>query len=128
MLQRCNNPRRASWVHYGGRGIRVCERWLSFVNFLADMGERPAGLTLERVNNDGNYEPDNCRWASAKEQVLNTRRTKMVTIGDTTKPLVTWCVEKNININTVRSRVWKHGYTYAAAIMTPVQSAPWEPL
>jgi hypothetical protein len=75
MRKRCTNPKNVKFPTYGGRGIRVCERWLnSFPNFLADMGERPTGKTLDRhPNNDGNYEPTNCRWATAKEQRANQR-------------------------------------------------------
>ena len=74
MRQRCNNPRDSSFKYYGGRGIRVCERWNDFRNFLADMGPRPPGLTLDRINNDGDYEPSNCRWATVKEQMNNKRQ------------------------------------------------------
>ena len=73
MIQRCENPKDPSYKNYGGRGILVCERWNEFKRFLEDMGERPAGLTLDRENNDGNYEPKNCRWATRKEQNQNKR-------------------------------------------------------
>lgn len=81
MLMRCTNPRAPNFIAYGGAGVSVCERWArSFVAFLADMGERPAGTTLDRINNDGNYEPGNCRWATPREQAINRRTTRMVEI------------------------------------------------
>lgn len=73
MHQRCRNPSQQSWKYYGGRGIVVCERWRSFENFLADMGERPEDRTLDRIDPYGNYEPANCRWATAVEQRRNRR-------------------------------------------------------
>lgn len=74
MKGRCLNPRLKEWKYYGGRGIRVCKRWMTFTNFLADMGERPLGKTLDRFpNKNGNYKPSNCRWATPKEQQNNLR-------------------------------------------------------
>ncbi len=74
MIQRCTNPRNLNWRHYGGRGIAICQRWReSFASFLADMGERPRGGTLDRRNTNGNYEPENCRWSSRSEQQANKR-------------------------------------------------------
>lgn len=76
MKQRCSNPRHKAYRYYGGRGIQICDRWLGehgFANFLADMGERPEGHSIDRINNDGNYEPGNCRWATATIQGANKR-------------------------------------------------------
>jgi hypothetical protein len=73
MKERCLNRRHRSYFNYGGRGIKVCERWLIFENFYADMGDPPPGLSLDRINNNGNYEPNNCRWATQAQQLANRR-------------------------------------------------------
>ena len=73
MISRCNNPSNKKYKGWGGRGISVCDRWLKLENFIEDMGERPEGLTIERKDNDGNYEPENCCWATYTTQLRNQR-------------------------------------------------------
>lgn len=75
MLERCRNPNNTVYAYYGGRGIQVCDRWQKFEDFLADMGERPIGMSIDRIDSDGNYELDNCRWATRLEQRHNRRDT-----------------------------------------------------
>lgn len=91
MKARCFNPNNAKYHRYGGRGIAVCERWLSFENFIADMGRRPSSRhTLERKDNNGNYEPDNVCWATMKEQGQNTSIVKRITFEGQTRTVTGW--------------------------------------
>lgn len=85
LFKRCFNPIDRNFPDYGGRGITVCERWFSFEAFVADMGLRPDGKTLDRVDNNGNYEPSNCRWATRVEQARNTRRNRVVLVNGVPK-------------------------------------------
>jgi hypothetical protein len=78
MRTRCNNPKATNYLSYGGRGIAVCTRWGSFENFLQDMGDRPVGMTLDRIDVNGNYEPQNCRWATKQQQAQNRRQCKLL--------------------------------------------------
>ena len=83
MKERCDNHEYRAYNRYGGRGITYCEHWKDFNNFLEDMGKRPKGCTLDRIDNDGNYCPENCRWADQKKQIHNsTRKTKAIESGN----------------------------------------------
>lgn len=101
MLQRCRNPRSHGFSRYGARGIAVCERWLVFANFLADMGERPAGMTLDRIDNDGDYEPGNCRWASRVIQANNTRANRFIEWDGRRQTLTQWAREFRVDADQV---------------------------
>lgn len=106
MIQRCQNPKSSRFSSHGGRGIKVCERWKLFDNFLEDMGEPPSSKhSIERENNDGNYEPGNCRWATAKEQARNTRRNKLVTVGGVVRCIAEWAEISGINVRSIHSRL-----------------------
>ncbi len=110
MWQRCVNNNNKSYDRYGGRGIKVCDRWRDFFKFMEDMGRRPPGTSLDRYpNNDGNYEPGNCRWATDEEQVENRRCTIWVTIGKERKPLTYWCRKYNVEREVVKHRHRRHG-------------------
>lgn len=116
MIGRCCNPKDHKYAGYGGRGITVCKRWRdSFENFLADMGEKPDGMSIDRVNNDGNYEPDNCRWATATQQARNTRRNRLLTVNGETRVLAEWCEKVGLRQGLVFYRL-KLGWTPEEAL------------
>lgn len=121
MLQRCTNPNRRYYHRYGGRGIKVCERWFSFANFIADMGPRPDKHSLDRVDNDGDYTPENCRWAPQSTQMRNTARTKTLCVNGIEKPLVEWAHELSVRPNVLRKRLMR-GWSAAATVTTPIGS------
>lgn len=91
MKQRCNNPNFTTFKNYGGRGIKLCERWNEFKNFLEDMGERPEEKTLDRINNNGNYNKENCKWATRKEQSSNMRSNVYLTFYGKKRTVAEWC-------------------------------------
>jgi hypothetical protein len=110
MIQRCTNSNRPDWRYYGGRGITVCKRWLVFVDFLDDVGPAPRGKTIERRDNDGNYEPGNCYWATRKEQSNNTRRKRLITANGVTKTLIEWAESSGLSRNVIESRIDRYGW------------------
>uniref|UniRef100_A0A6H2A3J7 HNH endonuclease n=1 Tax=viral metagenome TaxID=1070528 RepID=A0A6H2A3J7_9ZZZZ len=106
MKSRCLNKNSVHYKNYGGRGIGICDRWVnSFVDFFADMGERPKGLTIERIDNDGDYTPDNCYWANRKEQSRNNRRTRMLKYQGETLCLLDWAKRLGISHGGLRARL-----------------------
>lgn len=100
MVQRCSNPKNKAYKDYGGRGIKVCDRWREFAKFFEDMGEKPDDMTLDRKDNDGDYTPDNCRWASTTEQ-NNNRRNSIYVDG---VPLKQWAADNSLPYSTAYYR------------------------
>ncbi len=117
MKARCQNPKSLWFKRYGGRGIKVCRRWNKFENFVADMGEKPTGMSLDRIDNDGNYEPSNCRWTNQRTQCRNTAYNKMITINGITKCLIEWCEEFKMSSHLVGERIL-YGWTPERALHT----------
>lgn len=107
MLSRGNNPNDHAYPRYGGRGIKVCEKWHKFKNFFKDMGQRPKGTTIDRINNDGNYEPENCRWATKKTQQRNRQVNIRITFNGETHCLSAWAEKIGITGGTLRYRIKK---------------------
>ena len=125
MIQRCENPNNHSYCDYGGRGIQVCERWRSsFVNFLSDMGEAPAGLTLDRRDNDGPYSPANCRWETTPEQRRNGRKIITVTVRGVSGCLKDVCSHFGVSYNRVRARI-RRGWETETAFFAPLIIRRW---
>lgn len=105
MIRRCNDPKAVDFWNYGGRGVLVCLRWESFESFLADMGDRPAGTSIDRINNDGNYEPGNCRWATAREQANNKRNSRTLEINGVRRTIAEWSRSSGIGYSTIKERI-----------------------
>ena len=120
MKQRCYNPNNAQYHDYGGRGITMCAKWLSFENFLADMGERPDGTSLERKDNNIGYYPDNCRWATKSEQQRNRRTNVRLTLGNTTMILVDWAAKLDITPHALIGRLRR--WPLEKALTTPAMN------
>lgn len=125
MRARCLNPRHRQYADYGGRGITICDRWkLSFSAFLTDMGEVPDGLQLDRFpDNDGNYEPGNCRWATPKENCVNRRNTHLITHCGATKSLTEWAEQAGLTRRGLWQRIYKMQWPMERAISEPKRGA-----
>lgn len=117
MLQRCLNPKGKAFKNYGGRGITVCKRWLKFENFYKDMGDRPNQHSLERINNNKDYSPNNCKWATYKEQNRNQRSNILLTFKNKTKCLSDWASETGIDRRKISYRI-KHNWPIEKALTT----------
>lgn len=123
IISRCHNITDKGYFRYGERGIRVCDRWRSsFVDFFMDMGKSPSPThSIDRIDNNGNYEPSNCRWATAKEQANNRRNNCFISFNDSIKTITGWADHYNIDVNTLRWRL-SRGWSLKDAFNRPVSN------
>lgn len=122
MIQRCRNPKSNRYSSYGGRGIKVCDRWLKFENFYSDMGSRPEGLTLDRIDVNGDYCPDNCRWITNLEQQNNRRDNVLIEFQGKVQTIADWSRELNLTYSILRGRL-DRGWTVEKAFTTPKKAS-----
>ena len=120
MTSRCKNSSDSRYSDYGGRGIKIDTRWKDFKNFLADMGVKPSGLTIDRIDNNGHYTKDNCRWSNNKQQCLNRRSNVFLTAAGKTLTLSQWSEITGIDAETISFRV-KSGWSHDKALTKPVR-------
>lgn len=119
MVNRCKYRSHTSWKWYGAKGIKVCKRWLLFENFLLDMGLPPSPKhSIERRQNKGNYEPENCYWATEKEQQINKSTTLLLTFQGKTQPAIKWAEELGINYDLISNRKC-HGWSDERTLSEP---------
>lgn len=121
MRQRCENPNDPAYPNYGGRGIKVCDRWQEFKNFVADMGLRPKGYELDRIDNDGPYSPENCRWVTSKANKHNKRTNTRITWEGETLPVTVWAERLGLHPRTLFNRLHR-GWSLERAMTAPTQS------
>lgn len=120
MRERCNNPNNKDFVNYGGRGIRVCDRWSDPALFILDMGARPSRAhSIERENNSGDYEPGNCYWATVAQQNNNRRNNRQITVNGRTQTLAQWAREAGVSLNCLSRRLDHYGWSLEKAVSTP---------
>jgi hypothetical protein len=121
MKARCQRPNSPKYPIYGGRGIKVCDRWQDFANFLEDMGECPsAAHSIDRIDNDGNYEPSNCRWATVAQQASNQSTNLRLTLRGQTMTLAEWSRSTGINHTTILQRINRSKWSVERALTEPV--------
>lgn len=120
MVQRCVNSNRKNYKNYGGRGITVCKRWGKFENFLEDMGEKPEGHQIDRIDNNGNYCKSNCRWTTPKQNSRNRSNHRIINFNGKTQCLSAWAEKFNIRVGTLRARIYKYHWSIEKALTTPV--------
>jgi hypothetical protein len=120
MHQRCTNPKNYSYPYYGAKGIRVCDRWMSFANFVADMGVKPAGMTLDRIDSSKDYSPVNCRWASIPEQNRNRSNTRLLTFNGVEQTVGAWAKQLGIRPTTLHRRLREVGLPPELALTLPL--------
>jgi len=115
MFVRCYNKNSSDYKHYGERGIKVCQEWKTFDGFYSDMGDRPKGKSLDRIDNNKGYCPENCRWATRKEQNNNKRNNHLLTYNGKTKTIAEWAEDRNIKYDTIWARI-KYGWNTERAL------------
>lgn len=113
MMNRCYNPNDQRYEYYGGRGIKVCKKWHNFMKFYKDMGDKPDTYTIERKNNNGNYDPSNCEWVTVAEQNRNNRRTRKIEYKGVIRCMSEWARILNIHKNTLKYRLDNHSVDVA---------------
>ena len=124
MIDRTGNPNHEAYDHYGGRGIKVCERWLDFANFFSDMGERPEGTSIDRIDNDLGYFKENCKWSTQLEQNHNKSSNVLLTHNGKTQDITQWALEIGVNRQTLFSRYYQ-GKSAADILSTSKHESRW---
>lgn len=122
MIRRCEMPSQESYPLYGGRGIKVCTRWHDFAAFLADVGEKPAGMSLDRIDGSRGYEPGNCRWATMKQQQRNRRGNRFLEHCGERLTVAEWAERVGVPSATIRSRIDRYGWTVERALTEPYRT------
>lgn len=126
MRRRCLSPLSHVWKDYGGRGITICKRWSNYENFLQDLGPRPKGMSLDRIDNNGNYEPGNCRWTTQKIQSNNTRSNRLMSAFGRTMNLSEWAEQTGVKLGTIWIRL-ERGFDAESALSKEHLKRRWLP-